>query len=56
MFKRWWDKEEVMTFEQEKAAEDSKEKFDPDIDPELLGQSVDKLDGEDDDDGNSDND
>ena len=39
-----------MSLEQEKAAEDGKDEFDPNIDPALLAQHVESLPGEEDDD------
>lgn len=43
-----------MSIEDEKAAEDGAQEFDPTVDPALLGQSVDKLDGEDEEDAEDD--
>jgi hypothetical protein len=43
-----------MSIEEEKAAEDASENFDPNVDPALLSQSVDKLEGEEEEDGTHD--
>jgi len=44
----------VSSVDDEKAAEDASEDFDPNVDPALLEQHVDKLPGEDDEDAKDD--